>query len=178
MFGQLSTTRSTTKLVAMDAQRLGTSTVALDLHFSKGHLQFNYTFRQRGELRIDLAGTDFYLKLGCKAGRISPDLAQVVVKKLDSRWAVKGVTSALLQAAGYSSDVTVTEEYAGSLPAHLAIFSEHLGRSDVSVATVTAPAADPSLRKLPRCIMFQGLRMSISVTRSLGSKFAQQQAKA
>ncbi len=46
------------------------------------------------------------------------------------------------------------------------------------MATVQAPAADPSLRKLPRSIMFQGLRVSISVTRSLGSKFAQRQGQA
>ncbi len=50
------------------------------------------------------------------------------------------------------------------------MFTEHLGRSDVSVATVQALAADPSLRKLPISIIFQGLRVSISVTRSLGSK--------
>ena len=166
------------KVVAMDAQRLGTSTAAFDLHFGQDQLQFNYAFRQRGELKINLAGKVFYLKVGCKAGRVSPELAQVVVKQLDSRWAVKGVTTALLQAAGYSSDVTVMEECAGSLPSHLSVFSEHLGRSDVSVATVTAPAADPSLRKLPRSIMFQGLRVSISVTRSLGSKFGQRQAQA
>ncbi|DBA89326.1 TPA: hypothetical protein ACH3X2_004770 [Trebouxia sp. C0005] len=166
------------KLVAMDAQRLGTSTAAFDLHFGKEQLQFNYAFRQRGELKINLAGKVFYLKVGCKAGKVSPELAQVVVKQLDSRWAVKGVTSALLQAAGYNSDVKVMEECAGSLPSHLSVFSEHLGRSDVSVATVTAPAADPSLRKLPRSIMFQGLRVSISVTRSLGSKFGQRQAQA
>ena len=166
------------KLVAMDAQRLGTATAAFDLHFSKDQLQFSYAFRQRGQLRIRLVDKDFYLTVGCKAGKVPPDLAQVVVKKLDSRWAVKGVTSALLQAAGYSSDVTVTEEYAGSLPAHLALHTEHLGRSDVSVATVKAQDADPSLRKLPRSIMFQGHRVSISVTRSLGSKFAQRQAQA
>ncbi len=114
--------------------------------------QFNFAFRQRGDLRISLAGKVFYLTLGCKAGRVSPELAQVVVKKLVSRWAVKGVTAALLQATGYSSDVKVVEEYAGSLPAHLAVFTEHLGRSDVSVATVQA--AHPSLRKLPTSIMF------------------------
>ncbi len=111
----------TSKVVAMDAQRLGTSTAAFDLHFSKDQLQFNYAFRQRGELRISLAGKVFYLTVGCKAGKVSSELAQVVVKKLDSRWAVKGVTAALLQAAGYSSDVKVVEEYAGSLPAHLAV---------------------------------------------------------
>ena len=137
----------TSKLVAMDAQRLGTSTAAFDLHFSRDQLQFNYTFRQRGELRISLAGKVFYLTVGCKAGRVSPELAQVV-KKLDSRWAVKGVRAALLQAAGYSSDVNVVKEYAGSLRAHLAVFTEHLGRSDVSVATVQAPAAESSLRKM------------------------------
>ena len=63
-------------------------------------------------------------------------MAQFVVERLDSRWAVKGVTSALLQAAVYSSDVAIVEDYAGSLPAHLAVFTENLGRSDVSVTTV------------------------------------------
>ena len=79
-----------------------------------------------------------------------------------------------MQAAGYSSDVTVTEEYAESLPSHLSVFSEHLGRSYVSLATVTTSVADPKLR---RSIMFQGLRVFISVT-SLGSKFGQRQAQA
>jgi len=56
----------TSKLVAMDAQRLGTSTAAFDLHFSKDQLQFNYAFRQRGESRISLAGKFSYLTVGCK----------------------------------------------------------------------------------------------------------------
>ncbi|KAL3157051.1 hypothetical protein ABBQ38_001299 [Trebouxia sp. C0009 RCD-2024] len=42
-----------------------------------------------------------------------------------------------------------------------------VGRSDVVVAKVAAPASDPSLRRLPRSIQFQGLRISISVSRSL-----------
>ena len=111
MSGQLSTTRShrSEKL-----RRLGTSTAVFDLHLSKDQLEFNYAFRQRGELRINLAGKVFYLKVGCKGGKVPPELAQFV-KKLDSRWAVKGVTS-----AGYSSDVAVVEEYARRLPAHLA----------------------------------------------------------
>ena len=107
------------ELVAMDAQRLGSSTAAFDLHFQ---LELSFAFRERGQLTRNLAL--FYLKRVCKAGRASPEMAQILVRKLDSRWDVKGVTSALLQTARYSSDVAVFEEYAGSLPAHLAVFSK------------------------------------------------------
>jgi len=48
----------------------------------------------------------------------------------------------------------------------------------VSVAQVQAFTAYSSLRKPPRFIIFPGLRVSISVTVSLGSKFAQRQAQA
>ncbi|KAL3149629.1 hypothetical protein ABBQ32_001671 [Trebouxia sp. C0010 RCD-2024] len=48
-----------------------------------------------------------------------------------------------------------------------------MGRSDTIVAQVTAPATDPSLRKLPRSIQFQGHTVSISVSRSLQSKTEQ-----
>ena len=72
------------------------------LHSGKEQLQFNYAFRQRGELKINLAGQLFYLNVGCKAGKVSPELAQLVVKQLDSRWAVKGVTSALLQVTPFA----------------------------------------------------------------------------
>ncbi|KAL3158987.1 hypothetical protein ABBQ32_011318 [Trebouxia sp. C0010 RCD-2024] len=48
-----------------------------------------------------------------------------------------------------------------------------MGRSDTIVAQVTAPATDPSLRKLPRSIQFQGHTVSISVSRSLHSKTEQ-----
>ena len=30
--------------------------------------QFDYAFRQREELKVNLAGKVFYLKVGCKAG--------------------------------------------------------------------------------------------------------------
>ena len=68
-------------------------------------------------------------------------------------------------------------EFVGDLPAHLSCWSNHVGRSDVIVAKVAAPASDPSLRKLPRSIQFQGLRVSISVSRSLQNKHEQRKAK-
>ena len=43
---------------------------------------------------------------------------------------------------------------------------------------MAAPASDPSLRKLPRSIQFQGLSVSISVSRSLQNKHEQRQATA
>ncbi len=42
----------------------------------------------------------------------------------------------------------------------------------------SAPASDPSLRKLPRSIQFQGLKISISVSRSLQNKHEQRHARA
>jgi len=90
----------------------------------------------------------------------------------------QGATAALLKAAGYSTDVAVKTEYAGDLPAHLSCWSSHIGRSDVAVAKVAAPASDPSLRKLPRSIQFQGLKISISVSRSLQNKHEQRHARA
>jgi len=89
------------------------------------------------------------------------------VKKLDPRWARKGVTAAFLKAAGYSADVAVETDFVGDLPAHLSCWSDHLGRSDVTVAKVAAPASDPSLRNLPRSIQFQGLSVSVSASRIL-----------
>ncbi|DBA67628.1 TPA: hypothetical protein ACH3X2_001365 [Trebouxia sp. C0005] len=62
-------------------------------------------------------------------------------------------------AAGYSADVAVQAEFVRDLSAHLSCWSNHLGRSDVTVAKVAAPASDPSLRKLPRSIQFQGLSL-------------------
>jgi len=100
------------------------------------------------------------------------------VKQLDPGWACKGVTAALLKAAGYSADVAVKTEFVGDLPAHLSCWSDHLGRSDLTVAKVAAPASDPSLRKLPRSIQFQGLSVSISVSRSLQNKHEQRKATA
>ena len=41
------------------------------------------------------------------------------MKQLDPRWARKGVTAALLKAAGYSTDVAAHTEFVGDLPAHL-----------------------------------------------------------
>ena len=99
------------------------------------------------------------------------------MKQLDPRWAREGVTAALLKAAGYSADVAVKTEFAGDLPAHLSCWSDHLGRSDVTVAKVAAPASDPSLRKLPRSIQFQGTSISISVSRSLQNKHEQRKAR-
>ena len=66
----------------VQARRYGCSEAR---HLGKDQLQFNYAFRQRGELRISLAGKVFYLTVGCKAGKVSPELAQIVVKKLFSR---------------------------------------------------------------------------------------------
>ncbi|KAL3148804.1 hypothetical protein ABBQ32_001688 [Trebouxia sp. C0010 RCD-2024] len=97
--------------------------------------------------------------------------AQIVVKQLDLRWRVQGATSALLRAAGYEGGVAVKTEFVGELPAHLSFWGGGaMGRSDTIVAQVTAPATDPSLRKLPRSIQFQGHTVSISVSRSLRSE--------
>ncbi|DBA71595.1 TPA: hypothetical protein ACH3X2_001060 [Trebouxia sp. C0005] len=96
----------------------------------------------------------------------------------DPRWARKGLTAALLKAAGFSADVAVQTEFDGDLPAHSSCWSSHLGRSDVIVAKVAAPASDHSLRKLPRSIQFQGLSVSISVSHSLQNKHEQRKAKA
>ena len=158
------------QLIAMDPQRLGTVTAAYDLHFQE-------EFRQR---KHDLMnpGKREQLPASSKGSQISPRYAEVVVKQLDPRWARKGVTTALLQAAGYSADVAVKTEFVGDLQAHLSCWSDHLGRSDVTVAKVAAPASDPSLRKLPRSIQFQGLSVSISVSRSLQNKHEQRKATA
>ncbi|KAL3157056.1 hypothetical protein ABBQ38_001304 [Trebouxia sp. C0009 RCD-2024] len=87
------------------------------------------------------------LPASSKGSQISPRLAEVVVKQLDPRWARQGATAALLQAAGYNTDVAVQTE------------------------------GDPSLRRLPRSIQFQGLRISISVSRSLQNKHQQRTAR-
>ncbi len=122
---------------------------------------------------IDL-GKREQLPASSKGSQISPRFAEAVVKQLDPRWACKGVTSALLKAVGYSADVAVKTEFVGDLPAHLSCWSDHLGRSDVTVAKVAAPASDPS----PRSIQFQGLSVSISVSRSLQNKHEQRKATA
>ena len=50
------------------------------------------------------------LPASTKGSQISPRYAEVVVKQLDPRWARKGVTAALLKAAGYGTDVAVKTE--------------------------------------------------------------------
>ena len=133
------------QLIAMDSQRLGTPTAAYDLHF----LQQKHELSDRGFLTVEYLGKRQQLPASTKGTQISPRYAEVVVKQLDPRWARKGVTAALLKAAGYNTDVAVHTEFVGDLPAHLSCWSTHLGRSDVTVAKVAAPASDPSLRKLP-----------------------------
>ena len=168
------------QLVAMDPQRLGTPTAAFDLHFHQQHLSQKQDLRNKGVLPVNLWGKQQELFVSMKATQVSPCLAEVVVKQLDPRWVRKGATAALLAAAGYSADVSVQSEHTGDLPQHLSCFSSDMGigRSDVIVAKVAAPASDPSLRKLPRSIQFQGMQVSISVSRSLQNKHAQRQAQA
>ncbi|DBA67025.1 TPA: hypothetical protein ACH3X2_002132 [Trebouxia sp. C0005] len=166
------------QLIAMDPQRLGTLTAAYDLHFQEQFLQQKHDLFNRGFLTVEYLGKREQLPASSKGSQMSPRYAEVVVKQLDPRWARKGVTAALLKAAGYSTDVTVQTEFVGDLPAHLSCWSNHLGRSDVTVAKVAAPASDPSLRKLPKSIQFQGLSVSISVSRSLQNKHEQRKAKA
>ena len=165
------------QLIAMDPQRLGTPTAAFDLHFQEQFLQQKHDLSGRGFLSVEYLGKREQLPLTTKGSQISPRLAEVVVKQLDPRWARQGATAALLKAAGYSTDVAVQTEFAGDLPAHLSCWSNYMGRSDVIVAKVAAPASDPSLRKLPRSIQFQGLRVSISVSRSLQNKHEQRKTR-
>ena len=165
------------QLIAMDPQRLGTPTAAYDLHFQEQFLQQKHELSDRGFLTVEYLGKRQQLPASTKGSQISPRYAEVVVKQLDPRWARKGVTTALLKAAGYSTDVAVHTEFVGDLPAHLSCWSTHLGRSDVTVAKVAAPASDPSLRKLPRSIQFQGTSVSISISRSLQYKHEQRKAK-
>ena len=165
------------QLVAMDPQRLGTPTAAYDLHFQEQFLQRKHDLCNRGILSVEYMGKREQLPVSSKGSQVSPRLAEVVVKQLDPRWARQGATAALLEAAGYSTDVAVQTEFAGDLPAHLSCWSNYVGRSDVIVAKVAAPASDPSLRKLPRSIQFQGLRVTISVSRSLQNKHEQRKAR-
>ena len=81
---------------------------------------------------MEYSGKRKQLPASSKGSQISPRFAEVVVKQLDPRWACKGVTAALLKAAGYSD----------------------------------------------RSIQFQGLSVSISVSRSLQNKHEQRQATA
>ena len=165
------------QLVAMDPQRLGTPTAAYDLHFQEQFLQQKHELSGRGFLTVEYLGKREQLPASTKGSQISPRFAEVVIKQLDPRWARKGVTTALLKAAGYGADVAVRTEFAGDLPAHLSCWSTHLARSDVTVAKMAAPASDPSLRRLPRTIQFQGLSISISVSRSLQNKHEQRKAR-
>ncbi|KAL3135036.1 hypothetical protein ABBQ32_007983 [Trebouxia sp. C0010 RCD-2024] len=164
----------TSQLVAIDPQRLGTATAAYDLHFTEQFLQLKQSLRDKGELPIDFNGQQKFVRTSERNSKSSPMFAQIVVKHLDLRWRVQGATSALLRAAGYEGEVAVKTEFAGELPAHLSFWGGGaMGRSDTIVALVTAPATDPSLRKLPRSIQFQGHTVSISVSRSLQSKTEQ-----
>ena len=165
------------QLIAMDPQRLGTPTAAYDLHFQEQFLQQKHELLGRGFLTVEYLGKREQLPASTKGSQISPRYTEVVVKQLDPRWARKGVTAALLKAAGYNADVAVKTEFAGDLPAHLSCWSTDVGRSDVTVAKVAAPASDPSLRKLPRSIQFQGTSVSISVSRSLQNKHEQRKAR-
>lgn len=168
----------TSQLVAIDPQRLGTATAAYDLHFKEQFLQLKQSLRDKGELPIDFSGQQKFIRTSEKLSKSAPMFAQIVVKQLDLRWRVQGATSALLKAAGYEGDVAVKTEFAGELPAHLNFWDGGaLGRSDTIVAQVTAPATDPSLRKLPRSIQFQGHTVSISVSRSLHSKTEQRTSR-
>ena len=165
------------KLAALDPQRLGTATAAYDLHFQEQFRQEKFSLRDKGELPMNLFGHQKYLHTSLRLAKSAPMLAQIVVKQLDLRWTATGATSALLEAAGYGRDVVVETEFAGELPAHLAAWtSGSLGRSDTIVAQVTAPASDPSLRKLPRSIQFQGHTISIAVSRSLHCKTEQRKS--
>ncbi|KAL3135039.1 hypothetical protein ABBQ32_007986 [Trebouxia sp. C0010 RCD-2024] len=152
-------------------EKLGTATAACDLHFTEQFLQLKQSLRDKGELPIDFNGQQKFVRTSERNSKSSPMFAQIVVKQLDLRWRVQGATSALLRAAGYEGEVAVKTEFAGELPAHLSFWGGGaMGRSDTIVAQVTAPATDPSLRKLPRSIQFQGHTVSISVSRSLQSK--------
>lgn len=165
------------QLIAMDPQRLGTPTAAYDLHFQEQFLKQKHDLLDKGFLTVEYLGKREQLPAKSQGSQISPRYAEVVVKQLDPRWARKGVTAALLKAAGYSADVEVKTEFAGDLPVHLSCWSDHLGRSDVTVAKVAAPASDPSLRKLPRSLQFQGTSISIAVSRSLQNKHEQRAAR-
>ena len=168
------------QLVAVDPQRLGTATAAYDLHFKEQFLQEKFSLRDKGELPITVLGQQKYLRTSLKSAKSAPTFAQVVVKQLDLRWTASGATSALLAAAGYGKEVAVKTEFAGELPAHLMdldlLNGTLLGRSDTIVAQVTAPASDPSLRKLPRSIQFQGHTISVAVSRSLHCKTEQRKS--
>ena len=94
--------------IAMDPQRLGTPTAAYDLHFQEHFLQQKHELLGRGFLTVEYLGKREQLAASTKSSQISPRYTEVVVKQLDPRWARKGVTAALLKAAGYSVDVAVS----------------------------------------------------------------------
>ncbi|DBA89801.1 TPA: hypothetical protein ACH3X2_004672 [Trebouxia sp. C0005] len=114
-------------------------------------------------------------RLGTPTAAYDLHFQQQFLQQLDPRWARKGVTAALLKAAGYSADVAVQTEFAGDLPTHLSCWSNRLGRSDLAVAKVAAPASDPPLRKLPRSIQFQGLKKAKKVKRQASKQQSGQQ---
>ena len=97
----------------MDPQRLGTVTAAYDLHFQEEFLQRKHDLMNRGFLTVEYSGKREQLPASSKGSQIPPRYAEVVVKQLDPRWARKGVTAAILQAAGYSADVAVRTEFVG-----------------------------------------------------------------
>ncbi len=72
-----------------------------------------HDLHSRGSLSVDLLGKREQLPVSTKGSQVSPCLAEVVVKKLDPRWARRGATAARLEAAGYSTDVAVNSELLG-----------------------------------------------------------------
>ena len=82
-------------------------TAAYDLHFQEQSMQRKHDLMNRGFLTVEYSGKPEQLPASSKGSQISPRFAEVVVKQLDPRWACKGVTAALLKAAGYSADVAV-----------------------------------------------------------------------
>lgn len=124
-------------------------------------------------LPIVLLSQQRFLRPSWKLSKHAPIFGQVLVKQLDPRWRVQGAASALPAAAGYGADVAIKTELTGELPAHLAFCdSGSVGASDTVVAQVT----DPSLRKLPRCIQFEGPTISIAASRSLCCKHQQRKS--
>ena len=103
---------------------------AYDLHFQEQFLQQKHELLGRGFLTVEYLGKREQLPASTKGSQISPRYTEVVVKQLDPRWARRGVTTALLKAAGYNADVAVKTEFAGDLPAHLSCWSNDVGVAD------------------------------------------------
>ena len=123
-------------------------------------MQRKHGLLNRGFLTVKYLGKRQQLPASTKGSQISPRYAEVVVKQLDPGWARKGITTAPLKAGGDSADVAAKTEFVGDLPAHLFCWSDRLGRSDVTVAKVTAP----SLRKLQVYSVSGSLGQHISPT--------------